>query len=261
MRGLLFVCWLVVAGMRALAAPAPIDPPVQPAPPVDFAQLPWKDGESLTYVVTCYELNAAQGTFTAHNKGDHWEFNLALNSLSWVNAFYPFTAEFWCITGAGAPWRSVEYGEYRFEPKRTIKERTRIDYATHTGTREDWMKGETKTYPIAEEGIDDVGTMLYHLRTGPWKVGDRRTLFVYESNSEKQANVVCEAIETKAFGIWPAQSLIRLSALPGKGTKHHGHLVIWMTNDARRLPVHAEIDFRYGTFAMDLTKAVKVGGP
>ena len=262
MRGLFLAGWFVVVGAGAAAAAAsPPALPVQPSPPVDFAHLPWKDGESLTYLVTCYELNAAQGTFTAHNKGDHWEFNLSLKSLSWVNTFYPFTGWFWCVTGADAPWRSVEYGEYRFEPKRTIKERTRIDYARHTGTRENWETGETKTYPIAEDGIDDVGTMLYHLRTGPWKVGDRRTVFVYESNSEKQGNVTCEAIETKAFGIWPAQSLIRLAALPGKGTKHHGHLTIWMTNDARRLPIHAEIDFRYGTFAMDLTTAVKAGAP
>jgi hypothetical protein len=261
MRGLFLVCWLVAFVRAADAAPAPVEPPVQPSPPVDFAHLPWKDGESLTYMVTCYELNAAQGTFVAHDKGDHWEFDLALKSQSWVDTFYPFTAEFWCVTGAGAPWRSVEYGEYRFEPKRTIKERTQIDYAKRLGTREDWVKGGAKTYPIDQDGIDDVGTMLYHIRTGPWKVGDRRTIFVYESNSEKQANVTCEAIETRAFGTWPAQPLIRLSALPGKGTKHRGHLMIWMTNDARRLPLHAEIAFRYGTFAMDLTKAVKVGTP
>jgi hypothetical protein len=262
MRGFFPVCWLVAFAAGAAAAPAPKPgPPVQSSPPVDFAHLPWKDGESLTYLVTCYELNAAQGTFVAHDMGDHWEFKLALSSQGWVSSFYPFTGWFWCVAGAGVPWRSVEYGEYRFEPKRVIKEQTLIDYAAHQGARADWMKGTTKTFPVAEDGIDDVGTMLYHLRTGPWKVGDHRTLFVYESNSEKEADVTCDAIETKAFGIWPAQKLIRLSALPGKGTKHHGHLTIWMTDDARHIPIHAEIEFRYGTFAMDLTKTVKAGMP
>ena len=66
------------------------------------------------------------------------EFHLDLASRGLVDDFYPFTGYFWCIL-APPPWRSVEYGEYRFEPKRTIKERTRIDYATHTGTREDWV--------------------------------------------------------------------------------------------------------------------------
>jgi hypothetical protein len=153
----------------------------------------------------------------------------------------------------------VEYGEYRFEPKRTIKERTRIDYTSGQGTREQWVAAKTKTFPIAEKAIDDVGTMLYHLRTGPWKVGDHRTIFVYESDSEKQADATCEARENRAFGLWPAQPVLRLSVLPGKGTHHRGHLTIWMTDDARRIPLHAEIDFRYGSFSMDLTKAESTG--
>jgi hypothetical protein len=263
MRGLFLVCWLVVGVgfARAADVPPPVDPPVKISPPVDLAHLPWVDGESLTYVVSCYNLLAAQGTFTAHNKGDHWEFGLALKSLGWVDSFYPFAGQFWSICAPGLPWRSVEFGEYRFEPKRTIRERTRIDYAAHTGTREDWVKNKTVTYPVAEDAIDDIGSMLYHLRTGPWKVGDRRTVFVYESNSEKQANATCEAIETKAFGTWPAQSLLRISVLPGKGTHHRGHLTFWMTNDARRLPIHAEMEFKYGTFDMDLTKTEKVVAP
>jgi hypothetical protein len=250
---------LALAVLPGMSSGAPSDPPVQPSPPVDPAHLPWNDGESLTYLVTCLTLQAAEGTFTAHQKGDHWEFDLALASKSWVDTFYPFTGQFWSILGAGEPWRSVEYGEYRFEPKRTIKERTRIDYTSGQGTREQWVAAKTKTFPIAEKAIDDVGTMLYHLRTGPWKVGDHRTIFVYESDSEKQADATCEARENRAFGLWPAQPVLRLSVLPGKGTHHRGHLTIWMTDDARRIPLHAEIDFRYGSFSMDLTKAESTG--
>jgi hypothetical protein len=257
-RFFLVLLCLVFLGERGWAA-AHDDPPVEPSPPVDLAHLPWQDGESLTYLVTCLTLQAAEGTFTAHRKSDHWEFDLNLVSKSWVNTFYPFTGQFWSITGPGMPWRSVEYGEYRFEPHRTIKERTQIDYAKHQGTRENWVSGETKTYSVAEPAIDDVGTMLYHLRTGPWTVGEHRTIFVYESNSEKQADATCEAREIRAFGIWPAQPLVRLSVLPGRGTHHRGHLLIWVTDDARRIPLHAEIDFRYGSFSIDLTKADKVG--
>ena len=67
--------------------------------------------------------------------------------------------------------------------------------------------------------------------------------------------------ETRAFGAWPAQPLLRLSVLPGKGTHHRGHLTIWLTDDARRIPLHAEMEFRYGTFSMDLAHAEKIGSP
>jgi hypothetical protein len=231
-------------------------PPPTPAP-VDFKHLPWTDGETLTYLISWSAFQAAQGTFVARNKGGHWEFNLALASRGLVDDFYPFSGTFWCIL-APPPWRSVEYGEYRFEPSRMIKEQTRIDYPQHQGTREIWNEGKTRTFPIAEESVDDIGTMLYHLRAGAWNPGDRRLLHVYESNSEKEALAECQARETRAFGIWPNQPLLRILVLPGKGTHHRGRLMLWLTDDARHLPLHADLDFRYGTFSIDLTQADKV---
>ncbi len=255
---LLFSSALLVFSLLAEAAPpAPTTPSPSPSPtPAVADQVTWPDGESLTYLVSWTELSAAEGTFTAHDKGDHWEFDLALSSQGAVTEVYPFTGNFWSIL-AKSPWRSLEYGEYRFEPKRTIKERTQIDYAKREGTREIWSEGKTKIFPIAEDSVDDVGSMLYHIRVGSWKPGDKRTLYVYESDSEKQGEVECQARETRAFGIWPAQPLLRIMATATKGTHHPAHLLLWMTDDARHLPVHAELEFRYGTFDMDLTKADK----
>jgi len=239
-----------------LPAAGPTPAPISAAP-VDFKHLPWTDGEALTYLISLSAFEAAQGTFVARNRGDHWEFNLALASRGLVDDFYPFTGTFWCIL-APSLWRSVEYGEYRFEPRRTIRERTRIDYLQHHGTREIWTTGKTKTFPIAEEAVDDIGTMLYHLRTGVWNPGDRRVFHVYESDSEKEALAECQARESRAFGIWASQPLLRIVVLPGKGTHHRGGLMLWLTDDARRLPVHADLDFRYGSFSIDLIKAGNV---
>ncbi len=162
-----------------------------------------------------------QGIFTAHDKGDHWEFALKLASRGLVDDFYPFTGSFWCLLDASPTWRSVEYGEFRFEPKRTIREQTKIDYAAHQGTREIWTtKDKPKKFTVAEDSVDDVGTMLYHLRACPWKVGDLRVFHVYESDSEKEALAECDARETRAIGVWPAQPLLHLTVLPGKGTHH-----------------------------------------
>ena len=236
----------------AEAAPSPI--PV--SPPVDFAHLPWVEGESLTYLVSWETFPAAEGTFTAHQKSGLWNFSLALASRGVVNEIYPFTGNFWSVL-AEAPWRSVEYGEFRFEPKYNIKERTRIDYTAQHGTREVWSEGTSRNFPISQPAIDDVGTMLYHLRVGSWQPGDKRNLYVYEANSQKQAVAECQARESRAFGVWPAQPELRISVLPTVGTHHRGHLLLWMTDDARRLPLHAELQFRYGTFDMDLTRIVK----
>ncbi len=207
MRRLFLALFTILLGTGAAAASVP----------ADSASPPWIDGESLTYLVTWETFQAAEGTFTAREKGDHWEFDLALASRGMVDTFYPFSADFWCILGR-TPWRSVEYGEFRFEPRRVIKERTRIDYAAKQGTREQWTGGKTKIFSIDQPALDDVGTMLYHLRAGPWKPGDKRTLYVYESAAEKQAEAECEARETRAFGSWPAQPVLRFSVRPTVGT-------------------------------------------
>ena len=251
-----FLRALVAGGALALARADDAPSTWPPSPPVDFAHLPWADGESLSYTIAWGPFYAAEGTFVAQQKSGLWSFHLQLGSRGAVESYYPFRAYFWSML-APSPWRSSEYGEFRFEPGRLIKERTRIDYTAHLGTREIWTGGKTRTFPIAEDTVDDVGTMLYHLRTGPWQPGDKRLLHVYESDSEKEALAQCLSIDQRAFGTWPVQSLLRIHVLPGKGTHHRGGLMLWMTNDARRLPVHAELDFRYGTFTIDLLKATK----
>jgi len=255
-----FIVLLILAAGLASAAPAPPPPPAPTPAPVDFAHLPWADGESLTYLVSWENFQAAQGTFVTHLIGDHWEFDMTLASRGAVDTIYPFTANFWSIL-APSRWRSVEYGEYRFEPKRVIRERTRVDYTTKQGTREMWGEGKTQTFPLAEDDIDDVGTMLYHVRAAAWKPGDKHTFYVYESKSEKQGAGECQARETRAFGTWPAQPVLRISLLPTVGTHKKGHLILWMTDDARHLPLHADLEFRYGTFELDLTSAVKTLPP
>lgn len=231
------------------------------APPVDFQHLPWSNGEALTYLVSMGMFQAAEGKFTARQTGGHWEFKLDLASRGLVDEFYPFTGNFWSELAPGPRWRSVEYGEFRFEPHRTIKERTRVDYATPVAVRENWIDGTTKKFTPQEDALDDVGTMLFHLRAGAWQPGDRRLLHVYENGSEKEALAQCEARENRAIGAWPAQPLLHLVVLPGKGTHHRGRLELWMTDDARHLPLHADLDFRYGSFGIDLEKINGAGPP
>lgn len=254
----LFLPSTLAAAFLALAmtltrADDPVFPPLQ----VDGNHVPWNDGESLTYAISWEMIPAAEGTFTARDEGKQWNFKLALASISLVNTLYDFHCYFWSIL-AKQPWRSVEYGEYRFQPNWEVRERTRIDYSAHKGTREKWVEGKSKTFPVVENSVDDMGTMLYALRAAPWKPGDKRTLYVYEDGSEKQGQAECLAVDNSSVGTWRRQPMIRLLVLPMKGTHRRGKLLLWMTNDARRLPLHADLSFRYGSASMDLTRINQV---
>jgi hypothetical protein len=53
--------------------------------------------------------------------------------------------------------------------------------------------------------------------------------------------------------------LIELHCEPTGGSRRHqGWLKLWMTDDERRLPIHAHLKFQYGTFKIHL---IRGGGP
>lgn len=213
----------------------------------------WSDGETLVYSVQWGVVIAAQGTFTATEKPDRWEFRLHLVSEGVVETFFPINSWFWSFQEKN-PWRSVEYGEDRSEGNRRIRERTQVDYTAKTGVREKWNKGETDHFAITVEPLDDIGSMLYALRRIDWKLGEKRPIAVHESSRIKTGEATCVSIEKHICGTWPEQELIKLYCEPTGETKQKqkGHLTLWLTNDARHLPLEADLSFKYGTFEIIL---------
>jgi Protein of unknown function (DUF3108) len=213
--------------------------------------VPWPNGEKLTYEIHWSTLPAAQGSFHALDRGDHWEFQVELRSRGMVETAYPISDWFWSIQQKN-PWRSLEYGEDRSEGKKRIKERTQVDYKTHQAIRERWTEGKEDKIVISASALDDIGSMLYSLRCGSWAPHDKRTINVYESSSVKSGEVECVDVEERAIGVWPAQKLIKLRAEPFGDERKKGGMLVWLTDDARRLPLRAYLIFKYGAFTIDL---------
>ncbi len=223
---------------------------------VQAADFPWTSGEKLTYEISWGMILAAEGTFTATDKGDHWDFQLALKSRGLVDTFYPLDDSMWSIAQKN-PWRSLEFGEFRNEPSKWIRERTQIDYAGGIGTRERWFQGKTNTFPVTEQSLEDLGSMLYHFRSYPWALHEKQQIFAYEDGRVKSGNAECVEIEEKAIGTWPKQSLLKIYAEPEGEEKKKGNLTIWITNDEKRIPLLAHLNFRYGSFDIALVKIDK----
>lgn len=217
--------------------------------------VPWPNGETLTYSISWGVIDAAQGVFTATDQPDRWEFRMHLISQGTVDTFYPINDWYWSFQQK-SPWRSIEYGEDRSEGKRRVRERTRVDYVTKIGLREKWTKAEDDRIPITTQPLDDVGSMLYSLRCGAWKVGDKRPINVYESSELKTGEATCVSISKRTFDPWPELELIEIQCDPTGATKakQKGGLTIWLTNDSRRLPILAHLSFKYGTFTIALAK-------
>jgi hypothetical protein len=204
-------------------------------------------------------VDAADGVFYTRTRGNNWLCTLSLHSRGGVDTIYPFHDDF-TTTILKSPWKSLSYTEDRHEPSRVLTDITEVNYVHLEAERvvANKQKGtiENHSFTFPYDAMDDLGSMLLHIRAFHWAVGEKHKLYVYENNSSKEGDAECEAIETRAFGDWPTQSLIKVHAVPGKGTHRRGFLTVWMTNDARRLPLHADLNFYYGTFSIDLTKFV-----
>lgn len=225
------------------------------------SKVPWCDGEKLTYRVHLGIMEAVEGSFSAKDLGHAWEFKLHFRSVGMVEGMYPMRDWFWSIC-TKKPWRSVEYGEERFEGDKHMYERTDIDYTAQLATRNRWFEGKTQTFKTPAAAIDDTGSMLYSLRYGPWKVGQKRQFLVYESRHLRSAEANCVAIERLPIleeeGS-PEIDCYKIVTEPldlnlrKKGFK----LTLWITKDGRRLPVRSEMTFRYGTVTSRLINVVR----
>jgi hypothetical protein len=219
--------------------------------PAETISVPWPNGEKLTYEIRWSALSAADAVFHAIDHGDKWEFQMELKSRGVVETAYPINDWFWSLQEKN-PWRSVEYGEDRSEGKKRIKEQTKVDYKAGQAVRERWTQDKVDKFPVTTQALDDIGSMLYTLRCGSWALHDKRTLGVYESSSVKSGEVECVALEDRAIGMWPKQPLLKLHGEPTGSERKKGAVVIWMTNDARRLPLRAYLIFKYGAFTIEL---------
>lgn len=222
---------------------------------------PWPEGEKLVYRVRWGLIEAAEGTFTAKSKGNAWSFSLLLKSLGPVEMVYPMRDCFWSVQQK-SPWRSIEYGEDRYEADKHLWEKTLIDYKEKKGVRQIWNKGETRDFSFTSDALDDLGSMLYGMRRVSWTEDTKQELWVYEGDSVKTGEASCIFRGVDQIGDWPKQKVVEIYAEPVSATTHKkkGKLWMWLTDDNRRLPLRARVQFKLGTFEINLISATPAPG-
>lgn len=244
----------LVEAADAQPAATPVAVPVAVAAPD-----PWVDGEQLVYDVEWSVFTAARATFTAQDLGPTWKFNLDLKTTGMVANMYTVDATIWSIQQK-SPWRSLEFAERRDESKRTIRERTQLNYELGTGHYQKFRDGWSRSFAFQQQALDDVGSMLYSLRRGQWREGDVRPIAVHYADAiETSARLRCVDIKDRDMGApWGKKSVIRLLAEVDKKEFEDQKVEIFVTNDAQRLPLKANVVFYYGSF---LLKLVEVKSP
>jgi Protein of unknown function (DUF3108) len=242
-----FFCALLVLFSGSLSLPA--------------QTLPWSEGEKLTYLIEWGLIPAAEGTFTATKepgKEGVQRFDLYLRSRGPIEAFYPIRSRFSSLTQL-KPWRSLEYRQDRIEGGNIRNRKTVPEYSVKLGRFWPAPGKPEENFDLPDGPCEDFGSMLYHVRSYPWKKGESVTWNILENKEPLFGKMTCTDIGEIELDEEKPRRLIEIHCEPTGGSRRHqGWLKLWITDDERRLPIHAHLKFQYGTFKIHL---IRGGGP
>ncbi|MQA31128.1 MAG: DUF3108 domain-containing protein [Luteitalea sp.] len=118
-------------------------------------------------------------------------------------------------------------------------------------------EGAVKDELAAPADVQDGLAMLYALRTRTFKPGERFTIPVADDGVLFSVEVEPTGPErlTTALGELEAWNL-KITITDGKGAPAAKNMAVWLSTDARRLPLKLQADLPVGSFALTL-KAVR----
>ncbi len=251
---------LAVAAVCALSAGAQ-----QPAKPTSTTRrepaVPFKVGEVLTYDVgwSTY-VTAGSATMSVVDKKP--SSNSIVYSIvaegrpsSLLSALYSLSYKVETLLDSYAllPERASVFSQEgrRQRTKVTtfdrVARKARYEVRTTTIVRKD--------IPINAQTLDALSA-LYVLRTMPLRTGDRFSMSVCDNGNIYAVQIAVGGVESITTGIG-AVSAIRVTPtiMAPENQSPGGGFVIWLTNDARRLPVRMEAQLLVGKFALALRQA------
>lgn len=116
-------------------------------------------------------------------------------------------------------------------------------------------KHQGETGGTAPAGVQDTLSVVYYLRTIPLKVGEVHELTVHSGGELHKTRIEVRGIETVEVSAGKFRAY-RLSPALAGGEKPKISLEVWLSDDARRLPVLIKSKIESGTITVRLKKPV-----
>jgi Protein of unknown function (DUF3108) len=264
---------------------ARFEEPATPEPPPP-GPIPFEAGERLTFDVTwdgpagtvsagtvTLEVRALRGGMKEGDKQGTapptsslparepvWRFDVAARTAPWVGRFFEADDRF--VTGTDATLHPLWHERRLREGRRAVDERLAFDHEArrvHAQRPDGSPAGpDVRMAPFSRDAV----SAFYYVRTLALSPGDRLEIPVVENG--RQVRLVLHAAnrETIQVGDAPTDAL-RLDAglvqrVPRRAPPR---LTVWLTTDARRLPVLAEVDAVFGKVRLRLAKVEATGAP
>lgn len=220
-----------------------------------LAGRPFPIGEQFTYTITWLNITAGTAVMgvTAGTEG-----NRALLKLVTTAQSRPAITKFFPVDNRVESLVDPEtlLPQHLTFRRREGKKKEDIEYTFHQkeGTVIEVKGGSTDTFPLLPHTHDAISCLYYarsELRPYP---GSSLTMNVHHDKKIHKLEALVEKIETIS-GPWGSNETIRvLVVMPFESIfLNKGHIRVWFTNDARRIPLRMKAKVVIGTIVADLT--------
>jgi hypothetical protein len=249
---LLALCLLPLAAppVPAAADPSSIAPP---APRLEA----FRPGERLVYTISWFKVPAGTtvmevGEGPANDGLSAYRLVTTAKTNSFVSAFYPVDSRVESLMDATAlvPQRLLFR---RREGKRKNDFDVTFNHAEHQV--HSIKDGVAETFPLPD-GAQDALSCLYFLRTLPALTpGTSVFMNVHHDRKNYRLEVRVEDVERMTSPWGEVETLRILAVMPFKGIfLNEGNIRVWLTNDARRIPVLMQAKVVVGAVTATLTE-------
>jgi hypothetical protein len=258
---------LVALASLTLYAQRASRPAARPAPPAKAAAprverpVPFRPGETLSWDVSWSSYLTA-GTAVATVKEKKASFNSTAYYIVAEGRPTPLLSKLYSLyykmdtlldSYTLLPQRGSVYSEegkrHRFKTTQFDRAARKVLFEYRTDTT---MKADFPTSAVTQDAL----SAIYVLRAIPMKPGDRMTMPVSDNGLNYKVQFDVGALERVRAPIGEQSALkVKLSVFDDKNKPVGRNVAIWMSDDARRLPVKLQADLPVGSFNLLLREA------
>lgn len=227
------------------------DDRIPPPPPAGAAR--FEAGERATYDVywDSGPMNVPAGTATigvavGEPGGRRWEFETRAETASWVSTFFQARDRF--ITIADAELLPLEHRREIREGRRQVDRTYRYDRTAGT------VQTGEMTLPLGAGSARDALSALYYVRTLPLLPGTVLAVPMNEAGTAMTLQVsVAEPEEIDSRGGRIRALRIEPRVMRRIERRRAVAITMWLSDDARRVPLRAIVEAGFGTIRLELT--------
>jgi hypothetical protein len=213
--------------------------------------IPRASTEIFNYDISWLGIYAGNATLEAVDSKNIFKITSTVHSSSFVSVFYKVEDYAQCLLRDGRP---VNFKIKQHEGKYRSNKETVFDPESGNITFFNHLRNVKHKHTLKDGGAWDVMSGFYYLRTLPLEIGKNVYINIFDSNKFYTAEVsVLRRERIKVPDMGEVQTILVKPVLKSEGLfRKKGDILVWLTDDERRIPVRVETKVPVGAVVAQL---------